>query len=233
MNHNIPVDKMRLIFLDPKTSKKQHKIVTKKEALAMAKKMNLDVVAMNLEADPPVCKLESYGRILMEEREKERAQRASQRAQVIKEVQVVLGIDRHDFETKINKIKDFLSSGHPVRLTFLPRRRRILTKKMWIQKEKTGFFPEVRESPTALISLDESTLFLFAAFEGESVVIQQKDTHNSVPVDPPCVDADGNPVMINIFAKREFLLVQKTKTKPPKYAGKKEAATVESQAPVA
>eukprot|EP01031_Cornospumella_fuschlensis_P036372 gene36372-44122_t len=90
MNNDIPVDKMRLIFIDPKSSKKEHKIVTKKEALAMAKKMNLDVVAMNLEADPPVCKLESYGRILMEEREKERAHRASQRTQVTKEVQVVL-----------------------------------------------------------------------------------------------------------------------------------------------
>ena len=227
---------MRLIFIDPKSSKKEHKIVTKKEALAMAKKMNLDVVAMNLEADPPVCKLESYGRILMEEREKERAHRASQRTQVTKEVQVVLGIDRHDFETKIKKIKDFLSDGHPVRLTFLPRRRRILTRHMWIHKEKTGFFPEIKESPTALVDLDESTLFLFAAFEGDSVVIQQKDTHNSVPVDPPVMDADGNPVMTKVFAKREFLLVQKTKSKPSKDAGKKESnapSNVKVQAPVA
>jgi translation initiation factor IF-3 len=179
-NQDIPGDKMRVIYMDTSTNKKEWRILSRKDALSFAKQRSLDLVAMNLEADPPICKLDDYGRVLADLRQKEKAKRANQRASSLKEVVITLGIDTHDFATKVKKVKSFLADAHPVKLTLMPRRRKALTKSQWLLKQKTGIAPVVSVTPFS--DLDETTLHVLTETESDSVTIQQKDIYREIPV---------------------------------------------------
>jgi translation initiation factor IF-3 len=107
---------MRVVYSNPETGASEWKVLDRKEALAFAAKMKLDLVMVDIKADPPVCRLANFGQHLMEKRSKEKEKKTSQKAKVLKEMYVKAGIDPHDLGIKLGKCKEFLDLGHQVKI---------------------------------------------------------------------------------------------------------------------
>lgn len=91
-------------------------VMSAKEALKIAEEKNFDLVKISPNAQPPVCKLMDYGKYRFEQSKKEKEARKNQHVIEIKEIQLSLNIDTHDFNTKANHAIKFLSSGKKVKV---------------------------------------------------------------------------------------------------------------------
>ena len=56
-----------------------------------------------------------------EQEKKTKEIRAKNRTKVIKEIHVGCNIGPHDLEVKMNKVREFLDNGHPVRVSFISK----------------------------------------------------------------------------------------------------------------
>ena len=84
----------------------------------LAKYANLDLVLMNPNGNPPVCKVMDYNKYRTRDRKKKRAlkkQRASQAE--LKEFRLSPVIDVGDFETKLRNVIKYLQKGDKIKLT--------------------------------------------------------------------------------------------------------------------
>eukprot|EP01041_Mallomonas_annulata_P007051 gene7051-14350_t len=121
-NEQITSKSVRVVYKDPTTNKGEWKILQRKEAIAFAKGMGLDLVLVDIKADPPVCKLENYGNVISELRKKEKL-RTNDKPKGMKEMFVGALIDPHDLDIKLNKVRQFLDEGHPVKVSVLAKKR--------------------------------------------------------------------------------------------------------------
>lgn len=85
------------------------------EALKLAKEKNLDLVEIAPTAQPPVCRIQDYGKFLYEMGKREKAAKKSQKSIVVKEVKFSINVDEHDFVTKRNHCLRFLEEGDKVK----------------------------------------------------------------------------------------------------------------------
>ena len=74
-------------------------------------------------AAPPVCKIVEYGKYKYEQEKKERESRKHHHAGKLKEIKLRLNIDDHDYNTKLNHIRDFLAEGMKVKVSLYFRGR--------------------------------------------------------------------------------------------------------------
>jgi translation initiation factor IF-3 len=88
------------------------------KAIALAANDGLDLVQINEQADPPVCKILDFAKFNYDRKRKAKEDAKAQReARIeIKEVQFKPNIDEHDFQTKCRKIANFISKGNKVKL---------------------------------------------------------------------------------------------------------------------
>lgn len=93
------------------------------EALKIAESRNLDLVKIAPMAKPPVCKVMDYGKFRFEKAKKEKEAKKNQKTIEIKEIRLSLNIDTHDFDTKINHAKKFISQGNKVKVSIRFRGR--------------------------------------------------------------------------------------------------------------
>ncbi len=85
------------------------------EAIKLAKEKGLDLVEISPTAQPPVCRIQDYGKFLYEMGKKEKAAKKTQKNIVIKEVKFSINVDEHDFVTKKNHVLRFLDEGDKVK----------------------------------------------------------------------------------------------------------------------
>lgn len=116
---------MRVVYKDPVTQENKWQILNRREAITFARSQQLDLVLVNGASDPPVCKLENYGQLLMSMKKKDKAKKATQKARAVKEIFIGAGIDPHDLGTKMNHVKEFLSNGHPVRIVVIAKKQNL------------------------------------------------------------------------------------------------------------
>lgn len=91
-------------------------IMSAKDAMNIANEKNLDLVKIAPQAKPPVCKVMDYGKYRFELAKKEKESKKNQKVISVKEVRLSMAIDTHDFNTKLNQAKKFLSSGNKVKV---------------------------------------------------------------------------------------------------------------------
>lgn len=118
-NEGIKLPSMRVVYKNAETGASEWQVLTRKDALALAKKMSLDLVLVDAKSTPPVCRLDDFGHMLMEKRKKAKEKKTSQKIKSLKEIYVKAGIDPHDLETKLNKCKEFLADGHQVKVVMM------------------------------------------------------------------------------------------------------------------
>jgi translation initiation factor IF-3 len=84
-------------------------------ALQRAETLNLDLVLVAPQAQPPVAKILDYGKYKYEEERKERKNRAK-KSQEVKEIRLSYNTGPGDLDTKFRQAKRFLSEGHRIKL---------------------------------------------------------------------------------------------------------------------
>lgn len=100
-------------------------VLKTRDALALARQRNLDLVEVAPNAQPPVCRLLDYGKYRYEQTKKERDARKTQKVISIKEVRLRPKIDDNDLKTKGKQARGFLEEGHKVKMTVLFRGREL------------------------------------------------------------------------------------------------------------
>ncbi|MBQ2945300.1 MAG: translation initiation factor IF-3 [Clostridia bacterium] len=93
------------------------------DALAKADEAGLDLVRISPNAVPPVCKIMDYGKFCFEQIKKQKEAKKNQKVVDIKEIQLSVKIDTHDFETKKNHALRFLKGGDKVKVSIRFRGR--------------------------------------------------------------------------------------------------------------
>jgi translation initiation factor IF-3 len=85
------------------------------EAVKKAKEAGLDLVEISPTANPPVCRIQDYGKFLYEQGKKEKAAKKTQKNITLKEVKFSINVDEHDFITKKNHVLRFIAEGDKVK----------------------------------------------------------------------------------------------------------------------
>jgi len=93
------------------------------EALKIARGQGLDLVEVAPTANPPVCRVINYGKYLYQLSKRQHEARKNQKSVGLKEVKMRPRTSVHDFETKRNKVIDFLQEGAKVKVTIMFRGR--------------------------------------------------------------------------------------------------------------
>ena len=99
-----------------------------KDALIMADEMGLDLVEISPNANPPVCKIVDYQKLLYEQKKKQKELKAKSAKIVVKEIRLGPQTDEHDFNFKLKHAIKFLQEGNKVKVDVFFRGRTIVYK---------------------------------------------------------------------------------------------------------
>ncbi len=92
-------------------------IVSRDEALRMAEEVELDLVEIQPNADPPVCRIMDFGKFRFELQKKASAAKKKQKQVEIKEVKFRPTTDEGDYQIKLRNMRRFLEEGDKIKLT--------------------------------------------------------------------------------------------------------------------
>ena len=89
------------------------------DALTLANYAGLDLVMLNPNQDPPVCKVMDYNKYRYENQKKEKEALKKQKANnsEVKEFRLSSVIDVGDFETKLKQVTKYLEKGDKIKLS--------------------------------------------------------------------------------------------------------------------
>lgn len=126
MNNEIKNTELRVNISTKDGKDESLGIMTKAEALAKAKELGgLDLILINENSDPPVCKIVDYSkyRYSLEKKRKEKAKNS--KATEIKEVKMSYIIGDHDYDVRLRAAAKFIRSGNRVKATIQFRGREV------------------------------------------------------------------------------------------------------------
>ena len=89
----------------------------------MAQQQGLDLVEMQPNAEPPVCRVSM----------KKKQARKQQQKTAVKEIKFHANVDRHDLEIKMRQMRAFIAEGNKVKLTLAYRGRENAHKDLGIE----------------------------------------------------------------------------------------------------
>ncbi|RLD62021.1 MAG: translation initiation factor IF-3 [Bacteroidetes bacterium] len=98
------------------------------EALKMSEKLELDLVEISPNADPPVCKIIDYNKFLYLQKKRQKEIKNKTVKVVIKELRFGPNTDEHDFDFKLKHARKFLSEGAKIKAFVFFKGRTILYK---------------------------------------------------------------------------------------------------------
>jgi len=98
-------------------------VIDTREALRQAHELDLDLVEVAPQADPPVARIMDYGKFKYERDVKQKEARKKQSRTGLKEIKFRPKIDRHDYDTKKGHVERFLAAGNKVKITIMFRGR--------------------------------------------------------------------------------------------------------------
>lgn len=111
INGEIKAEEVRVIG----PSNEQVGVMKIDDARTYAYNNGVDLVLIVPNATPPVCRAIDYGKFCFERDKREKEAKKKQVTVKVKEVQLSCRIEQHDFETRVNHAKRFLSEGNKVK----------------------------------------------------------------------------------------------------------------------
>ena len=87
------------------------KVVQLDEALNIAKSLELDLVEISPNAEPPVCKVIDYKKFIYDQKKKQKAIKNKAQKVIIKELRFGPNTGEHDFDFKLKHARSFLEDG--------------------------------------------------------------------------------------------------------------------------
>ncbi|MBD1425965.1 translation initiation factor IF-3 [Sphingobacterium arenae] len=86
-----------------------------RKALEMADELELDLVEISPNANPPVCRVIDYSKFVYEQKKKQKEIKSNAKQTVVKEIRFGPNTNDHDFEFKLKHAIKFLENGEKVR----------------------------------------------------------------------------------------------------------------------
>ena len=93
------------------------------EAMNKAEELGLDLVELQPNADPPVCKILDYGKHKYQAQKRANEARKKQKIIEVKEIKLRPNIDQHDYQVKMKAVRKFIDGGDKVKITLRFRGR--------------------------------------------------------------------------------------------------------------
>ena len=124
VNERIRAKELRLIGQDGD----QIGVKSKREALEMAERVDLDLVVVAPNAKPPVARIMDYGKYKFEQQKKKNEEET--KVINVKELRLSPTIEEHDFQTKLKNGRKFLSKGDKCKVSIRFRGRAITHKEI-------------------------------------------------------------------------------------------------------
>jgi translation initiation factor IF-3 len=123
INDRIRVPRVRLVGdgVEPQ-------VLSTADAIKMAEELDMDLVEISPNADPPVCKIMDYKKFLYNQKKKQKELKAKQSKVVIKEIRFGPNTDDHDFNFKLANARKFLEESNKVKAFVFFRGRTIVYK---------------------------------------------------------------------------------------------------------
>lgn len=109
-------------------------IVPLKVALDAAAAVDLDLVEVAPNANPPVAKVMDYGKYLYEQERAAREAKRNAKATGQKAIRMRPKTDDHDFDTKVRQARKFLQQGYSVRFQVMFRMRELRRPEIGLQQ---------------------------------------------------------------------------------------------------
>ena len=98
-------------------------ILATDEALQKAAEFGMDLVEIQPNAEPPVCKILDYGKYKFQAQKRASEARKKQKIIEVKEIKLRPNIDSHDYDVKMRAVRKFLDGGDKVKVTLRFRGR--------------------------------------------------------------------------------------------------------------
>ncbi|HED65734.1 MAG TPA: translation initiation factor IF-3 [Planctomycetes bacterium] len=119
INRQIRVPEVRLIDEE----NEQVGVISTDDARRRADEAGLDLVEVQPNASPPVCRIMDYGKFKYAQKKKERGAAKTKAHSTLKELRVRPAIDPHDLEYRLVQGRKFLEEGHKVQVVCIFRGR--------------------------------------------------------------------------------------------------------------
>ena len=160
--------------------------------MAIARQMDLDLVEVAAEANPPVCRIMDYNRFKYEAAQRAKESRRKATSTGIKEMKYRPKIGVGDFDTKTRQVARFLGEGHKVKITIMFRGREMshpeLGKKILDQvAEQVAGVAKVEAAP----KLDGRNMIMVLAPDRRGQVKKQAHSDSSTTTDAASGDEAG------------------------------------------
>lgn len=95
------------------------------EGIRMAKEVDLDLVEVSPNANPPVCKIANFGKMKYEIQKKAADAKKKQKVVEVKEIKMTINIGKGDYDTKIRHTKEFIEKGNKTKISIRMKGREI------------------------------------------------------------------------------------------------------------
>lgn len=124
MNDKIRVPKVRIVGENIETPG----VYSITEALKMADELELDLVEISPNADPPVCRIIDLQKFLYQQKRKQKEMKSNSVKVIVKEIRFGPQTDDHDYQFKLKHAEKFLQEGSKVKAFVFFKGRSILFK---------------------------------------------------------------------------------------------------------
>ncbi len=141
-------------------------IKSKEDALTLAGYAGFDLVLMNENSNPPVCKIMDYNKFRYERKKKTKEAQKKQREATVetKEFRLSVNIDIHDFDTRVNNAIKAFEKGNKVKASIRFKGRQIAHPELAMEVldrfyEKVSDVADIESKP----KIEGKTMFMLLA----------------------------------------------------------------------
>ena len=120
-NEEIPFSEVRVIDEEGKAVG----VMSKSAAIELARTRGMDLILVAPNTQPPVVRILDYGKYKYEISKREQKAKKNQIIIEVKEMKFRIGINEHDYQTKLKHIKRFIEEGNKVKVTVMFRGREL------------------------------------------------------------------------------------------------------------
>jgi len=156
-NLEIRVPRVRVIGVDGE----QIGVLTRDDALRMAMDLEMDLVEIVPNSDPPVCRIMDFGKFKFEQQKKANAAKKKQKIVEIKELKFRPTTDDGDYDIKLRNLRRFIAEGDRVKVNIRFKGREMAHTELGIAMAK-----RLQEDLK-----DEVTIESFPRLEGRQMIM--------------------------------------------------------------
>ena len=127
-------------------------IVSREEALQIAKDAGIDLVEISPNAEPPVCKIMDHGKFIFQQTKKLAQAKKKQKRTQVKKIRIRPMIEEGDYQVKLRNLIRFIEDGDKVEISLRFKGREMMHKELGMTllkrlKTDAGEYADVEREP--------------------------------------------------------------------------------------